>query len=305
MNEKLKLGVPKGSLQEATLALFKRAGWRISVGNRSYFPEIDDPEIECAICRAQEMSRYVESGVLDAGLTGLDWVAENESDVHVVCDLVYSKVSSRPARWVLAVAHDSPVKVPEDLAGKKIATELVGFTKRWFAERNIPVTVEFSWGATEAKVVSGLADAIVEVTETESTIRAHSLRVIKELMQTNTRLIANHAAWADPAKRKKLEQLATLLSGALRAEKLVGLKMNVLGRNLKAVVELLPSLQAPTVSRLWSPEDVFSTAPSVDEPERWFSVETVVGLHVVRDLVPRLMESGATGIIEYSLNKVI
>ena len=302
---KLKLGIPKGSLQDATLALFKRAGWRISVGNRSYFPEIDDADIDCAICRAQEMSRYVENGVLDAGLTGKDWIAENESDIHVVCDLVYSKVSSRPARWVLAVAHDSPVKTPEDLAGKKIATELMGFTKRWFAEQNIPVDVEFSWGATEAKVVSGLADAIVEVTETESTIRAHSLRVIKELMQTNTRLIANHAAWADPVKRKKLEQIATLLSGALRAEKLVGLKMNVLGKDLKTVVDLLPSLKAPTVSRLWTPEGIFSTAQEVDEPERWFSVETVVDIHVVRDLVPKLLENGAEGIIEYSLNKVI
>ncbi|MBI5845981.1 MAG: ATP phosphoribosyltransferase [Deltaproteobacteria bacterium] len=302
---KLKLGIPKGSLQDATLALFKRAGWRISVGNRSYFPEIDDADIDCAICRAQEMSRYVENGVLDAGLTGKDWIAENESDIHVVCDLVYSKVSSRPARWVLAVAHDSPVKTPEDLAGKKIATELMGFTKRWFAEQNIPVDVEFSWGATEAKVVSGLADAIVEVTETESTIRAHSLRVIKELMQTNTRLIANHKAWADPVKRKKLEQIATLLSGALRAEKLVGLKMNVLGKDLKTVVDLLPSLKAPTVSRLWTPEGIFSTAQEVDEPERWFSVETVVDIHVVRDLVPKLLENGAEGIIEYSLNKVI
>jgi ATP phosphoribosyltransferase len=211
----LKLGIPKGSLQAATIALFKRSGWTINVNGRSYFPEIDDEEIECAICRAQEMSRYVENGTLDAGLTGKDWIAENNSDVHLVTDLVYSKVSSRPARWVLAVPYDSDIKTLEDLKGKKIATELVQLTRRYFSDRHIDVTIEFSWGATEAKVVSGLADAIVEVTETESTIKAHGLKIIHELMQTNTQLIANHESWKDPLKREKIEQVALLLKGAL------------------------------------------------------------------------------------------
>jgi ATP phosphoribosyltransferase len=287
----LKLGIPKGSLQNATIVLFKRSGWSIDVNGRSYFPEIDDDTIECAICRAQEMSRYVENGTLDAGLTGKDWIAENCSDVHVVDDLIYSKVSSRPARWVLAVPFDSNVKTLQDLQGKKIATELVGFTKRYFSERNIDVDVEFSWGATEAKVVSGLADAIVEVTETGSTIKAHGLRIIYELMQTNTQLIANHQAWKDPAKREKIEQIALLLQGALRGEKLVGLKMNVSKAKLEPVIELLPSLNAPTVSPLYQSE--------------WFAVESVVNTHVVRELIPKLLRAGAEGIIEYPLNKVV
>src|SRR5210317_1750258 len=217
MKNPLKLGIPKGSLQNATIALFKRSGWNINVNGRSYFPEIDDESIECAICRAQEMSRYVQNGTLDAGLTGKDWIAENSSDVHVVADLVYSKVSSRSARWVVAVPYDSPLKRLEDLAGKKIATELTKFTKRYFAERNIEVIVEFSWGATEAKVVSGLVDAIVEVTETESTIKAHGLRIIHELMESNTQLIANKEAWNDPWKREKINNISMLLQGALRA----------------------------------------------------------------------------------------
>src|SRR5210317_1692790 len=204
MKNPLKLGIPKGSLQNATIALLKRSGWHINVNGRSYFPEIDDESIECAICRAQEMSRYVQNGTLDAGLTGKDWIAENESDVHLVTDLVYSKVSSRPARWVVAVPYDSPIKKLEDLAGKKIATELTEFTRRYFAKRKIAVQVEFSWGATEAKVVSGLADAVVEVTETESTIKAHGLRIIHEMMQTNTQLIVNHEAWQNPQKKTKV-----------------------------------------------------------------------------------------------------
>lgn len=291
MKEKLKLGIPKGSLQSATIELFKRSGWQINVNGRSYFPEINDDSIECAICRAQEMSRYVENGTLDAGLTGKDWIAENKSDVYVVEDLVYSKVSSRPARWVLAVPYDSPIQTLEDLRGKKIATELLGFTERYFAERDIYVEVEFSWGATEAKVVSGLADAIVEVTETESTIRAHGLRIIHELMKTNTQLIANHNAWKVPFKREKIEQIALLLKGALLGEKLVGLKMNVPEKCLEQVVSLLPSLNAPTVASLYQTD--------------WFSVETVVGTHVVRDLIPKLLKNGAEGIIEYPLNKVV
>jgi len=287
----LKLGIPKGSLQNATIALFKRSGWNINVNGRSYFPEIDDSLIECAICRAQEMSRYVESGTLDAGLTGKDWIAENESDVHVVCDLVYSKVSSRPARWVVAVPYDSPIKKLEDLAGKKIATELKEFARRYFAERNIEVEVEFSWGATEGKVVSGLADAIVEVTETESTIKAHGLRIIHELMKTNTQLIVNHEAWKNPQKKKKVEQIALLLQGALLGEKMVGVKMNVPQSRMEKIIALLPSLNAPTVASLYQSD--------------WFSVEVVVSEETVRELIPRLLENGAEGIIEYPLNKVI
>ncbi len=291
MVEKLKLGIPKGSLQNATIELFKRSGWKINVNGRSYFPEINDPAIDCAICRAQEMARYVESGTLDAGLTGKDWIAENESDVHLVTDLVYSKVSSRPARWVLAVPYGSKIERLEDLQGKKISTELVGFTTRYFAEKGIDVKVEFSWGATEAKVVAGLADAIVEVTETESTIRAHGLRIIHELMQTNTRLIANHEAWKNKIKRDKIEQIALLLKGALIAERLVGLKMNVPKEKVQTIVNLLPSLNAPTVAHLYQSE--------------WFSVETVVDVGVVRDLIPDLLKNGAEGIIEYPLNKVV
>jgi ATP phosphoribosyltransferase len=287
----LKLGIPKGSLQNATIALFKRSGWDINVNGRSYFPEINDDAIECAICRAQEMSRYVETGTLDAGLTGKDWIAENASDVHVVTDLIYSKVSSRPARWVLAVPYDSPIHQLQDLEGKKIATELVQFTRRFFEDRNIRVNIEFSWGATEAKVVSGLADAIVEVTETESTIKAHGLRIIHELMETNTQLIVNHEAWKVSAKRQKVEQIALLLKGALLGEKLVGLKMNVPEACLAKIVGLLPSLNAPTVSPLYQ--------------SNWFAVESVVGIDVVRDLIPELLKSGAEGIIEYPLNKVV
>ena len=291
MKTKLKLGIPKGSLQDATIALFRRSGWKININGRSYFPEINDDTIECAICRAQEMSRYVESGTLDAGLTGKDWIAENGSDVHVVSDLIYSKVSARPARWVLAVPYDSPIKTIEDLRGKKIATELVEFTRRYFTERGIDVIVEFSWGATEAKVVSKLADAIVEVTETETTIKAHGLQIIHELMQTNTQLIANHNVWKNPEKREKLEQIALLLKGALLGEKLVGLKMNVPETLLEEVVSLLPSLNAPTVAPLYQ--------------SKWFSVETVVNSDKVRDLIPKLLKNGAEGIIEYPLNKVV
>ncbi len=291
MRDRLKLGIPKGSLQNATIALFKRSGWTINVNGRSYFPEIDDITIECAICRAQEMAGYVENGTMDAGLTGKDWIAENNSNVHVVADLVYSKVSSRQARWVIAVPYDSPITTIEDLDGKKISTELLEFTKRYFARRNINVDVQFSWGATEAKVVSGLVDAIVEVTETESTIKAHGLKIIHELMKTNTQLIANHDAWKIPAKREKIEQIAMLLKGALLGEKLVGIKMNVPKGDLEKVVALLPSLNAPTVASLYQSE--------------WFSVETVVGIDVVRDLIPELLKNGAEGIIEYPLNKVV
>lgn len=288
---KLKLGIPKGSLQKATVHLFEKSGWRISVNGRSYFPDINDETIECSICRAQEMSRYVENGTLDAGLTGKDWIEENESDVVVVDDLVYSKTSQKPARWVLAVPRDSQINALEDLRGKKIATELVNYTKRYFRERGIDVHVEFSWGATEAKVVSGLADAVVEVTETGSTIRAHGLKIIHEFMQSNTQFIANREAHKDPWKRDKMEQIILLLKGALKAENMVGLKMNVPESKLKAVVQILPSLTAPTIAHLYNRE--------------WLSVETVVESRKVRDLIPELLKAGAEGIIEYPLNKVI
>ncbi len=289
--KKLKFGIPKGSLQEATIRLFEKSGWKINVNGRSYFPEIDDDTMECALCRAQEMSWYVEKGTLDAGLTGRDWTEENESDVEVVDDLVYSKVSQNPARWVVAVPSDSRIKTLEDLRGKKIATELVNFTRRFFRERDIDVEVEFSWGATEAKVVSGLADAIVEVTETGSTIRAHGLKSIHELMKTNTQLIANREALTDPWKRSKVDQILLLLKGALKAENMVGLKMNVPSANIEQVISILPSLNAPTVAGLHN--------------SKWVSIETVVDKKVVRDLIPELIEAGAEGIIEYPLNKVI
>lgn len=289
---KLKFGIPKGSLQNATINLFEKSGWKIRINNsRSYFPDINDDTIECTICRAQEMSRYVENGTIDAGLTGKDWIKENESDVEVVDDLIYSKVSLKPARWVLAVPVESEIKDLKDLRGKKIATELVNFTKRFFKERNIDVQVEFSWGATEGKVVSGLVDAIVEVTETGSTLRAHGLKIIHELMESNTQLIANRDSYKDPWKRGKIEQIILLLKGALKAEKMVGLKMNVQEEKLEGVINLLPSLNAPTVAGLYN--------------TKWFAVESVVESKIVRELIPQLIKAGAEGIIEYPLNKVI
>ncbi|TAL36472.1 MAG: ATP phosphoribosyltransferase [Spirochaetes bacterium] len=289
--QQLKLGLPKGSLEQSTIELFQKAGWRISVSSRNYFPSIDDPEIYCALIRAQEMAHYVESGVLDVGLTGLDWVLENNSDVEYICDLVYSKVSTRKAKWVLAVPENSPIKKIEDCAGKTISTELVGFTKNYFKERNIPVNVEFSWGATEAKVVEGLVDAIVEVTETGSTIRAHGLKIIHTLLETNTKLIANKKSMEDPWKRGKIEQIALLLRGALNAENLVGIKMNVPKDVIDTVMKIIPSLTAPTISELYH--------------TNWFSIESVISEAVVREIIPRLIEAGADGIIEYPLNKVV
>ena len=287
----LKLGIPKGSLEEATVELFRRAGWRIRSSSRNYFPSVDDPGLRLSLVRAQEMSRYVADGVLDAGLTGKDWILENESDVVEVCDLVYSKVSTRPARWVLVVPADSPVSRPEDLRGKKIATELVNFTRRYFASRDIEVEVEFSWGATEAKVVEGLCDAIVEVTETGSTIRAHGLKIVETLLETNTKFIANRSAWEDPERRQKIDQLALLLQGALKADGMVGIKMNVPDDRLESVIGLLPSLQAPTIAHLYRSD--------------WLSLEAVVQESVVRELIPKLLREGATGIIEYPLNKIV
>lgn len=293
----LKLGLPKGSLEQPTIELFGKAGWRISTSGRSYFPSVDDAALRCSFMRPQEMSRYIEAGALDAGVTGQDWVVENESDLHVVCDLVYSKVSLQGTRWVLVVREDSPVRRAEDLRGKLVATELVKVTQRFFTGRGIDVDVEFSWGATEAKVAEGLVDAIVDVTETGSTLRANKLRIVEELLPSNPQLVASHAAWADPARREKLEQIALLLRGALEANGKVGLKLNVRKDHLAAVIELLPSLTAPTVSDLYPAARLHG--------EEWFSVETVIAEATVRDLIPRLMRAGALGIIEYPLNKVI
>jgi ATP phosphoribosyltransferase len=287
----LKLGVPKGSLEDATKKLFAKAGWKLTSHHRNYFPDINDKNIKCSLCRAQEMARYVASGVLDVGLTGKDWILENDADVVVVSDLIYSKVSANPARWVLAVAGDSPFRRPEDLAGKKIATEFVSYTKKYFETAGIPVTVDYSWGATEAKVVEGLADAIVEITETGTTIKAHGLRIIAEILQTNTQLIANKEAWEDPWKRAKIENMNTLLQGALRAEKLVALKMNAPAGSMDAIMDILPSMTSPTMAHLYNSD--------------WLSIEVVVDVSDVRDLIPRLQEAGAEAIIEYALNKVV
>lgn len=287
----VRLGIPKGSLERATIELFRRAGWKITLSERSYVPSIDDPEISCALVRAQEIARYVQSGVLDAGLTGLDWVLENEADVDIVSDLVYSKTSAAKARWVLAAMADSPIGRIEDCAGKTIATELVGYTRRFFAERGIPVKVEFSWGATEAKAAEGLVDAIVDVTETGSTLRANGLKIVATLLETNTKLIANRDSMRDAARRTKIRHIAMLLNGALAAEGMVGLKMNVPEDRMDAVVKLLPSLTSPTVARLWN--------------THWFAVEIVTRESAVRELVPRLISCGADGIIEYPLNKIV
>jgi len=287
----LHLGIPKGSLEAATIELFRRSGWKITTGSRSYFPSVDDPGLRCLLVRAQEMARYVEGGTLDAGITGRDWVLEYDADVVVAQELVYSKASLRPTRWVLVVGRDSPVQRPEDLRGCRLATELVGYTRRWFAERGIDVQIEFSWGATEAKVAEGLVDGIVEVTETGSTIRAHGLRIVCDLFESVPQLIANRAAWADPWKREKIEQIGLLLAGALRAEAQVGLKMNVPVSRLQEVIGLLPAITSPTVSNLYGTE--------------WCAVESVIAEATVRDLIPRLLRAGAVGIIEYPLNKIV
>lgn len=287
----IRLAIPKGSLQTSTIELFKDAGWVISTSSRSYFPTIDDRDIECALVRAQEVSRYVESGLFDLALTGKDWILENGSDVVEVADLIYSKATHKPARWVLAVDEKSPIRTIEDLKGRKIATELVNFTRKFFQDRNIPVEVEFSWGATEAKVVDGLADAIVEVTETGSTIRAHNLRIVDVLLVTNTKLIANKGAWNDPKKRAKIDQIALMLKSALQAAGMVGLKMNAPRDRLEAVIQMLPALTSPTVSPLHDPQ--------------WFSLETIIDESQSRSLIPELLKAGARGIIEYPLKKVL
>ena len=296
-DKELKLGIPKGSLEGMTIELFKKSGWKISSSSRSYFPTIDDSEIRCSLARPQEMSRYVEMGTLDVAITGKDWTIENNSDVQVVCEMVYSKTSFRPTRWVVAVPRESPVKQIADLRAKRISTEMVNFTKRYFAERNIEVEVEFSWGATEAKAAEGLVDAIVEVTETGTTIRAAGLHIIHELMESCPQLIANKLAWQDPWKRAKIEQIKMLLLGALSAENKVGIKLNVPETNLEKVVELIPSITAPTVATL-------HPSPNL-KGVKWYSVESVLEETKVRDLIPKLIDAGAVGIIEYPLNKII
>lgn len=286
----LKLGLPKGSLQESTIRLFGRAGYSIVVSERSYSPRIDDPEIECLMFRAQEMARYVERGVLDAGLTGKDWIEESGADVVEVEDLVYSKATTQGYRWVLAVAEDSDFRSVKDLQGKRIATELVQATRRYLERHGVTAEVEYSWGATEIKVPL-LVDAIVEGTETGSSLRAHRLRILDTVVESTTKLIANRAAWADAWKREKIEVLAVLLKGALQAEAKVGLKMNVPRDKLAQVSQQLPALHAPTISNQADPD--------------WVALEVVIDKHTVRDIIPRLRKAGAEGIVEYPLNKVI
>ena len=286
----LKLGLPKGSLEETTVDMFARAGYKIDIQSRSYYPSIDDPEISCVLIRAQEMARYVQEGLLDCGLTGYDWVVENGADVVEIAELVYGKVGRKPLRWVLAVPNDSTIAGPKDLEGKRIATEAVGMTQRYLAKHGVKANVEFSWGATEVKPPH-LADAIVEITETGSSLKANNLKIIDTLCETTTRFIANKEAAKDPFKRNKMDQLALLLKAVLCAENRVSLMLNVHKDNLQAVLAKLPALQQPTVAHL-SNED-------------WFSLTTVIDKDVARDLIPELMSAGAEGLVEYSLNKVI
>ncbi|MFL6447176.1 MAG: ATP phosphoribosyltransferase [Bryobacteraceae bacterium] len=287
---KLKLGIPKGSLENATIELFRRAGFTITTSSRSYFPSIDDPEIECMLIRAQEMARYVEDGVLDAGLTGRDWVEENEASVQTVADLVYAKQSFGKVRWVLAAPENSCFHTVEDLHGKTIATELVSTTKRYLAAKGVKAKVEFSWGATEVKPPE-LADAIVEVTETGSSLRANKLRIIETVLESNTQLIANNAAWSDDWKRRKLQDVKLLLEGAMSALGKVGLMMNVPRAHLADLLRALPALKNPTISQL--------------SDESWVAVNTILDELTVRDIIPRLREAGAQGIVEYPLNKIV
>jgi ATP phosphoribosyltransferase len=290
MANKLRLGIPKGSLQDATIALFERAGWRIYANGRSYFPSIDDTEIECMLIRAQEMARYVEKGVLDAGLTGIDWVVESALDVKSVTSLVYSKQSRQKVRWVLAVPEDSSYQRAEDLAGKTIATELVEVSKRYFAGKKVPVKVEFSWGATEVKPPT-LADAIIEVTETGSSLRANRLRIIDTVMESETHLIANQSAYNEAWKKQKIDSIALMLKAAIDAQGQVGLMLNARKANLQEILNILPALNSPTISELSDSE--------------WVALNTILEEGVVRDVVPRLKAAGATGIVEYPLNKVV
>jgi ATP phosphoribosyltransferase len=290
MSTQLKLGLPAGSLQEATGELFRKAGYKITFASRSYYPNIDDPEIHCTLIRAQEMPRYVQDGSLDCGLTGHDWILENDAKVIELAELVFSKVSKRPVRWVLAVPNDSPVQSVKDLQGKRIATEVVNLTRRWLARHGVEAQVEFSWGATEVKPPR-LADAIVEVTETGSSLRANNLRIVADLLQSTTRFITNAQAYADAWKKQKMDDLILMLQGAMAAEGKVGLMMNVRRADLPAVLKILPALQTPTVSSLSDPE--------------WVAVNTIIDENIVRHIVPQLKQAGARGIVEYPLNKII
>lgn len=289
-DKKLKFGLPKGSLQEATIEKMAKAGFNIQVSSRSYVPYVDDDQLEIRLIRAQEISRYVEHGYLDCGITGHDWVQENNSDVHEVGEFLFSKATRQPARWVLAVPENSPVKSVKDLAGKRIATEVVNLTKRYLKKHGVKAEVEFSWGATEVKAHE-LVDAIVEITETGSSLRANNLRIVDTILTSTPRMIVNHAAWKDKWKRKKIETIALLLKGALDAEAKVGLKMNIEQKNLKSLLETLPALRRPTISSL--------------SQDGWVAVETIIDEHVVRELIPELKAAGAEGIIEYPLNKVV
>jgi len=291
MSEKvLKLGIPAGSLQDSTAELFRRAGYKIKFASRSYYPTIDDEEIECLLIRAQEMARYVDQGILDAGMTGYDWILETGADVHEVCELIFSKVSRKPVRWVLCVPEDSPIQSVKDLEGKRIATEAVGLTKSYLEKNGVNAIVEFSWGATEVKPPK-LADAIVEVTETGSSLRANNLRIVEELLQSTTRLIANKDAYADEWKKQKIDNIALMLQSCLAAEGKVGLMMNVSRSALQEVLGQLPALQKPTVSSLSDPD--------------WVAVSTILDEKVVRSIVPQLKAAGAKGIVEFQINKII
>ena len=296
-NKVLRFGIPKGSLEAQTLELLRKSGWRISIDARSYIPKVDDPALSCRLMRPQEMPRYIEDGSLDAGITGRDWIVENGSDLVEVASFIYSKVSLAPTRWVVVVPESSPVRKLEDLEGKRLATEMVNFTRQAFAQRKIRVDVEFSWGATEVKVAEGLVDAALEVTETGSSLRANGLRIIEELLTSTPQLAANKAAWADEWKRAKIEQVAMLFRGALDAESRVGIKMNVAREHLEKVIALLPSITAPTISHLYQ-------SPALKGKE-WLAVETVISEHTVRELFPKLLAAGAVGIVEYPLNKII
>ena len=286
----LKLGIPAGSLQEATAELFRKSGYKITFASRSYYPSIDDPEIHCTLIRAQEMPRYVQDGSLDCGLTGHDWILENDARVVELAELIFSKVSRRPVRWVLAVPNDSHIRSVQDLRGKRIATEVVSLTRRWLAKHGVEANVEFSWGATEVKPPR-LADAIVDVTETGSSLRANNLRIVAELMQSTTRFITNERAYADPWKKEKMDDMVLMLQGAMAAEGKVGLMMNVRQADLRSVLDLLPALQKPTISSLSDPE--------------WVAVNTIIDESTVRHFLPRLKAAGARGIVEYPLNKII
>ncbi len=286
----MKLGLPKGSLQESTLKLFRKAGYHINVSSRSYYPELDDPSISALLIRAQEMAGYVEKGIIDCGLTGKDWIMEQGAKVHEVTELVYAKEGQRPVRWVLAVPNDSKVRSVKDLKGKRIATELVGFTRRYLKSKGVKAEVDFSWGATEVKPPK-LADAIVELTETGSSLKANNLRIVDTLLESTTRFIANREAWKDSWKRQKMENIVLLLKGALAAEEKVGLKMNVPDKSLRKVMSLLPSMHSPTIAPLTE--------------KGWYDLDVVLDEKIVRDIIPRLKKAGATGIVEYALNKVI